>query len=47
MRATDLEVAVHDACFSSDGRFVFTANGDQTCYQLDAAQLGFGKSSQA
>jgi len=47
MRATDLEVAVHDACFSSDGRFVFTANGDQTCYQLDAAQLGFGRSSQA
>lgn len=41
--ATDLEVAVHDAQFSRDGAFVFTANSDQTAYQLESPRLGFGK----
>jgi WD40 repeat protein len=41
--STDLEVSVHDVAFSRGGEYVFTANGNQTVYQLQASALGFGK----
>lgn len=41
LRATDLEVSVHDVAFSPTGEYLFTANGNQTIYQIEAEALGF------
>jgi WD40 repeat protein len=35
----ELETPVMALCFSPDSRFLFTANGNTTCYQLEVAKL--------
>nr|BAL53817.1 WD-40 repeat-containing protein [uncultured Planctomycetota bacterium] len=45
LAATDVEISVHDAVFSASGEYVFTANGNQTVFQMESSALGFGKKS--
>ncbi|GIW79760.1 MAG: hypothetical protein KatS3mg105_1567 [Gemmatales bacterium] len=33
------DTPIKDLCFSPDSRFLYTANGNTTCYQLDLAEL--------
>jgi len=39
MALQELDTPVRAVCFSPDGRFLFTSNGNTTCYQLDVARL--------
>jgi WD40 repeat protein len=35
----EMDTPIHALAFSPDGRFLYTANGNTTCYQLDARLL--------
>ena len=35
----EMDTPIHALAFSPDGRFLYTSNGNTTCYQLDARLL--------
>jgi WD40 repeat protein len=35
----EIDTAIHALAFSADGRFLYTSNGNTTCYQLDSGLL--------
>jgi WD40 repeat protein len=44
--AADLRAQIRQVAFSPDGAFLFTANGNGTCYQLDVHQLLAGRGAE-
>ena len=39
LTVTEMDTQIKGLCFSPDGRFLYTGNGNTSCYQMQVAQL--------